>query len=75
MMRKLLSLYSSGRMNAATPDGAPLWRIDDQKFLKKNSLLRRASERPWGGSPSCKIRFSWFRCEPNRFMWFLQNQF
>jgi len=44
MMRKLLSLYPSGRMNAATPDGAPLWRIDDQKIFKKNSLPRRASK-------------------------------
>jgi hypothetical protein len=34
MMRGLLPIYPSGTMNAATPDGAPPWRIGDQKIKK-----------------------------------------
>ena len=36
------------------------------KNSKKPPALRD-SERPWGGGPLYRGRFSWFRCEPNRF--------
>jgi len=45
-MRELLSIYLSGTMNAAIPDGAPLWQIGDLKIQKKSlpAVPRRGPE-------------------------------
>ena len=51
-------------MIAAAPDGVP---PPADGWIKKIPA-HHASERHWCGSPSYKVRFSWIRCEPNRFM-------
>ena len=69
-MRRLLPPYFSGTMIAAAPNqGTP---AADQYLFKKHPALR-ASERPWGGSPSYKVRFSWIGCERTGSCPFLQS--